>query len=313
MKMLVASEKIMDKIGGVGVGNNRLSKNIKSLRTAYGETQLELALAIGLDSPNAIANYEKGDRNPKPEIRNKIAAHFRVTEDELVNTDFSQFQISSMRLNDKEYMTEVTLCIFPIIWSERAMQNEDFRKAYDAHQRAVEAMKSGKAFDDAGYDICFDSYSIAREKNELVEAAANILWWLLINEMCIKNPWVIEMAESLNQSSDKGSKLLKKYYLRDMSEESPNQLSSDISQRDMDDFEEEIIEIIKELKTTPELSDLADYYLALRYLMGCVRNELSDEMNRSVGSEMMWAFLQMGNKYARQYYKKCLENSKNKG
>ena len=46
---------------------NQLGRNIKSLRTAYGETQLELALAVGLDSPNAIANYEKGDSK----VRNK--------------------------------------------------------------------------------------------------------------------------------------------------------------------------------------------------------------------------------------------------
>lgn len=42
---------------------NQLGRNIKSLRTAYGETQLELALAVGLDSPNAIANYEKEIEN----------------------------------------------------------------------------------------------------------------------------------------------------------------------------------------------------------------------------------------------------------
>lgn len=47
--------------------NNRLGKNIKYLRTAYNESQLSLALDIGLDSPNAIANYEKGTRNPKPD------------------------------------------------------------------------------------------------------------------------------------------------------------------------------------------------------------------------------------------------------
>lgn len=38
--------------------NGQFGKNVKCLRTAYGETQLELALAVGLDSPNSIANYE---------------------------------------------------------------------------------------------------------------------------------------------------------------------------------------------------------------------------------------------------------------
>ena len=67
----------------------QLAKNIKYLRTAFGESQLDLALVLGLESPNAIANYEKGIRNPKADIRRMISKHYRITEDELMYTDFS--------------------------------------------------------------------------------------------------------------------------------------------------------------------------------------------------------------------------------
>lgn len=84
------------------VSNSQLGKNIKYLRTAYGETQLDLALAVGLDSPNAIANYENGGRTPKPDIRKKIAIHYRITEDELIHSDFSGLKVPTNLLNDKE-------------------------------------------------------------------------------------------------------------------------------------------------------------------------------------------------------------------
>ena len=121
------------------------------------------------------------------------------------------------------------------------------------------------------------------------------------------------MAESIKHATDESEAMLKKYYLRDMSDNMPKQNDSDITLREMEDFEEAITEVMKELKHTTDFSDLVDYYMALRYLMGCVTNELTDEMNRSIGREMMWAFWEMGNKYAGQYLRKCIEiNKKNK-
>ena len=52
--------------------NNKIGQNIKNLRYIFDETQLELADAVGLDSPNAISNYEKGIRLPNEEIKMKM-------------------------------------------------------------------------------------------------------------------------------------------------------------------------------------------------------------------------------------------------
>lgn len=62
---------------------NKVGDNIYYLRNAYGETQMELAYAIGLNSPNSISNYEKGYSHPKREILRKISEHYRITEEEL--------------------------------------------------------------------------------------------------------------------------------------------------------------------------------------------------------------------------------------
>ena len=68
---------------------NYLPQNIKSLRMAYGESQMELAFAIGLDTPTTISNYENGMRSPKQDVRKKLAEHFRITEEQLIHVDLS--------------------------------------------------------------------------------------------------------------------------------------------------------------------------------------------------------------------------------
>ena len=292
------------------MSKDQLAKNIKSLRTAYGETQLELALSIGIKSPNAIANYEKGARSPKPEIRKKIALHFRITEDELLHADFSNLRFSPNAFDDKEKMLEMASLMLPVLSSEDALKNNSFRKAYDAHMRAIESMKVGKEYSEADVNICFDLYSDAAEKDDIPEASANLLWWLLICEISMKNQWMLKIAEALNNSSDKSSKLLKSYYLRDMSEDAADSEAPEIEQSEMGGFDEAITEILKELKQDGRLSDLADYYSALRYSFGCINNDLTEDMNQAIGNEMMLAFAELGNSYAKSFILNGIENNK---
>lgn len=66
-----------------------LANNIGILRTTFGETQLDLALVLGLNSPNTISNYESGNRKPNDETIRKMAKHYNITEYELCNIDLS--------------------------------------------------------------------------------------------------------------------------------------------------------------------------------------------------------------------------------
>lgn len=69
----------------------------------------------------------------------------------------------------------------------------------------------------------------------------------------------------------------------------------------INDFDEIIMELLKALKSSPDLAGLADYYLALRYVVSMVDTGLSSEMNTAVGMQMMLSFLQLGNPYALHY------------
>jgi len=46
------------------------------------------------------------------------------------------------------------------------------------------------------------------------------------------------------------------------------------------------------------IANIADYYLALRYIIGLANNDYGREMNWAIGMEMMLSFLSFGNLYA---------------
>lgn len=69
------------------------------------------------------------------------------------------------------------------------------------------------------------------------------------------------------------------------------------------DIEEVVITALKALKSEQDWSDLADYYLALRYVLCMVDNELPNEMNAAIGRQMMLSFMDMGNSHAFTFFK----------
>lgn len=75
------------------------------------------------------------------------------------------------------------------------------------------------------------------------------------------------------------------------------------------DFDGIINETLKTLKSEQEWSDLADYYLALRYVVGMVDTDLSTEMNLAVGMQMMLSFMTLGNSHAFTFCKTCLSEN----
>lgn len=288
-----------------------ISRNIRCLRAAYGESQLDLALEIGLNSPNTIANYEKGIRYPKPEIRKKIAIHYRITEEELAHNDFSGLHFSKSIFRDKEKMLKMTALMFPIVKTEQAMENATFKMGYEAHLRVWEASKTQCVAEDNDYDICVDSYANAFERDKIPEALVNILGLILMAEISMKNKWMIDGAKALNEKRISGDDFLKRFYLRNCEFESEEQqIPEDMTPQDMKEYEDFIIEMLKKLKKIAAWSNLADYYTALRYMMGCITNELTDDMNKTVGCEMMWAFVQLGNPYAKQLFLRSIKNNR---
>lgn len=72
---------------------------------------------------------------------------------------------------------------------------------------------------------------------------------------------------------------------------------------DGDEMEECLFEMLMTVKHSEGLSDLADYYLALRYALNLVDNDLGYGFNQRIGSEMMRAFAKVDNRYAVSFFK----------
>ena len=73
----------------------RIGRNIRQLRLAFGETKEQLGWAIGVEK-NTISQYEKGKRVLSKDLLKTIGVHFGVSIEELINCDFSRIEKITM-------------------------------------------------------------------------------------------------------------------------------------------------------------------------------------------------------------------------
>lgn len=284
------------------VKNEMLANNIKILRNSFDETQLELALAIGLDSPNTISNYEKGLRTPAVEIKRKIAQHYRVTEEWLCYHDLSDFldlkTFFSKDLKDLnlEIVKKWFLVTFPVVISSESKNSEEFMKAYKSHMILIDFLfdRNEDTNIDNIVDTIFESYDNAIEE-KCYEAKANLLSLIFLIEYCDN----MENVFNYNLPLGKCFKF-KNVYLRE-------NLDSDCSTMNINkidqDLDGEIIELMQDLIGIPRFKDLVYYFMALRYVCGCENNGNSIEMNSLIGANIMLSLVKFNNKYACKYLK----------
>lgn len=176
----------------------KLGLNIRGLRKAYGETQLELAMAIDVDSDKTISHYELGERIPERDILLKIAKHYRITENELLNGDFSQMKsLGNTPVNDRKYIQIVLEKMLPLISADTAMENIDFKKAFEIHKNLYTNMINGTVLEESKINRCMQLYEKAR-RNGIIEGAANYIWWLIFYGILINflNPQCINYLEA---------------------------------------------------------------------------------------------------------------------
>lgn len=69
----------------------------------------------------------------------------------------------------------------------------------------------------------------------------------------------------------------------------------------LEEYELHIVLNIYRLKHSAEYADLGDFYMALRYIFGMVRNGNSPELNSAIGYQMMSEFSMLGNIYADKF------------
>lgn len=279
---------------------NRLGENIRGLRKAYGETQEQLGEVLHMEK-NTVSSYETGTREPSKRTLRAIAKHYMISTEELLHGDWSS--IGKIQI-DKDAFWRYIDMVVPIVSSEKALRNPQFRKAYDAHQEFYNELRRVSMEKIDNVDICFDGYTDALDDNEIeAEAAANLvgLEYLLIMGIQAGASVMKEQPAALKQVARRDEKTEKLLKAPDPS------LETDAKEILAEFHEEESEEMMSQLLTTikksQKWSDLADYYLALQYVWNLVDNGLDWGFNQRIGIEMLNAFVSVGNIYAARFLK----------
>lgn len=277
---------------------NKLGKNIRALRKAYGETQEELGYAINVEK-NTISYYETGNRVPSKEVIAEIAKHYMISVDEILKSDLSA--LDKITVDNKLFLDNIET-ILPIVSSERALSNSDFQRAFKAHKRIIEGIHNFSMEGMEYIDECIDGYAEAvKDKNCEAEAAANYIamWYFLL--LSIKTvPLIYENQPAALQQVARNDKQAKEI-IDNTGDDFINEAKEAAGELSDPELEGYIDNLRSKLKKSEKWYELADYYLALQYIWNIVDNDLGWDFNRRIGVEMMNAFISVGNVYAARF------------
>lgn len=281
---------------------NKLGKNIKDLRKAHGETQQELGRAIGVEF-NTISMYESGKRQPDLQILQSIASHYGYTVDQLIRADFSDLDLSNIVFTWENIVSMLGI-IFPIVSSDKALEDPCFAKGYAYTKKIIADLKKGEAVMRGLFERALDEYSYSLKESGTKESAANILWLVYVLYSLLPDEHSIKIGKALLYGKAARTEFIKNYVLKnkgDANEET--EMNKKLYARDMSEV---IVACIQLLKGSPEYTNSADYYLALRYVIGMVDTDYGQDWNKAIGMEMMLSFLTLSNPYAFAFVEKAL-------
>ena len=278
--------------------DNQLGKNIQHLREIHGETLDELGAAVGF-AKSTIKGYENGSRKPDPETLRKLAAHYGKTVDELMYADLSELEKIQISSDSIPSFIGFYEKMMPIFSSEKCMANKNFSEGYRACKRILSAFEKGENLRGSLVVDVFQNFMQAFEQVEEPEVLADLLWSVFL--------WWSQIFD-VSKGLELQNKLLsKKLDMMELVSAKQNE-SSEVKEKKVAFiayFDEIINEAIRALKSEVAWSDLADYYLALRYMVGLIDTDFSIEMNTAIGMQMMMSFAKLDNQYAMNYLKLC--------
>ncbi len=279
----------------------KVGYNIRCLREGFGESGEDLCFALGI-SKGTLSDYETGARGkvPNREMLIKIARHYRITVDRLINGDFTGFQAVIKMAPDFRKLQELKETILPILCSDVALTNQRFVSAYNIHMQLWEGLKRGVHYDEDLICRCMEIYEQAA-KEGILDAHANLLWWYMHIGEVLSEAHLLDGYQELFDRKTTYADFVKYSFLPNFDEEL-NNLPPQDQQKAKKQYviavDDEVYGHIKALKESPTHHEIGDYYLAYRYVVGMVDNERSLEENNVVGQELLSAFLLLGNSYA---------------
>lgn len=278
----------------------QLAKNIYAFRTAFNETQEELAHALGLEGKTAVSRWENAETIPSRETLIAIAKHFNTSVEWLLHSDFSDLPNMGDLLRP-EKMSQFAETALPVMFSEKAAENKDFKRAYDADVLIHEAPSRKDIPADTLDEI--DRMKLYREALTagVPEAGINFLRILFLIEALYLHS---DIADVVYEKDAEMIEDLHKLYLT-FGEESKSGPFNDNYEENKNIIEEIDLwsyEIICEMKQYDEWRDYLEFYVAMKHTTGMGYNSFSKADNIMIGTGMMMALVLTDNEYARNYF-----------
>ena len=273
----------------------KIGDNIRHVRKAFHETQKDLAAALHVNE-STVSGWESGRNEPDFQTIHAIADHYRLAAEQLLTTDMSSIP-TIIFPSSKDMIEEYSRSILPLIYSEAALEDEEFKAGYDMIRSAPKDILSRSDEADRFMQECSEHFVKSLDENETEESACNLLFLLFSHWLTLVPEEVTEAYKRLPNNGMTG--FMKGIMLNKMPINDDYTLSVKSVFLEMcDDF---ITALLRVAKRSERTSDLADYYLALRYIAGMVKNDYSLGINRMIGGHMMAEFANMGNEYAEEF------------
>lgn len=277
----------------------KLGNNIRYLRKAYGESQEKLGFSIGT-AKSTISLYESAKREPDKNTLEKIAKHYSITIDELLLADFSKLESVSI---DYDFFWKNIDVLLPLAFSENAIKNQHFKKAHKVHREIYKQLREMNMGIFEKVADCVDEYQKAYcDKKAKYESAINLVAIFQFIIYVFKTiPAVMETRPAaLEKLMINNTKMKIEIECSDLNfRKDANEIMLGLRN---EEIYEKLDEWLATAKESQKCHQLADYYLALRFVWGVVENDESYEYNKRIGTEMMKTFISVNNIYAAQFW-----------
>lgn len=272
--------------------------NLKYLRKLYDETQSQLADAIGI-SQHAISQYEKKKHYPDIGIRQSIANHYNVPVETLSQKKL-EFPINliSWESISNSTIAKWTQITYPILKTDKAMENEDFAAALEQHVLLRNHMLGE---DIHGIELVpisvFNQYEVAA-KAGVLEAKAN-----MISLVLLVYSYELEIHASTNFGNDSSTK-------EELTTECFKAMLNPTLLDDRMDYieivQETFYDYLRDLKRSGTWSDLADYYIIMLYRYNLFEEDALSTESMEVADHLSALAFRLKNKYIIQLVKEYL-------
>ena len=286
-------------------GEKVLRNNMKHMREQHGLSQKDVGEVISAPQ-HAISQFETGARGVSYETVQMLANFYRIPVEQFVKEDLTGVVFANKFVSVGDFYESFKV-VFPFFKTERALEDMEFEKGYDFLNDILDGSKDmidskkNKYISLEQMEDCVESFVKAYNTSGIMEAVANALAVIMGLSAPAMDKETQDISEAICKEGKVTVRALRKKFLRKEVANDPNK------EEFIEDNEELVMDAISILKASSMWSELGDYYLAMKYIVGLVDNEHNDDMNQLIGMELMYALTQMKNKYALAYWKKIGE------